>query len=623
MSFQSSSNTSIGKATVRQIEQIIEIADEYRLTDSETSELIDLEATIKRGLQVFREVGEALFTIRDKRLYRASHDTFDAYCRDRWRVSKTQANRLIAAADVARDLTPIGVIPSSESVARQLVSLPTEQRQEVWQMVVDSAPNGKPTAADVDRYVKEIKRTSSVAEAGEVSSSAKLQNHQLINASTSNEWYTPKPIIDAAREVMGHIDLDPASNAYANKVVQARRFFTADDDGLAHDWYGKVWLNPPYGKENGESNQAKWSARLIEEYKSGRVTEAILLVNAVSGNTWFQPLWNYPVCLASKRIHFYNEQVKSSAPTHANAFVYFGSNVEKFTKIFHPIGKIVEGADDSSIDVVLQEQEHDYSESEQTLASIEEIHLEDGRKLFISRSPVIKKFNRTNDMVDWAWWTLNPVTGCWHGCDYCYARDIANRFTNAFPTGFEPTFHPDRLSAPTNTKLPDEAATDIRAKNVFVSSMGDLFGKWVPDEWILRVFEMVINNPQWNFLFLTKFPQRLQEICDKLGGFPDNAWVGTTVDTQARVKVAEKAFGKIKAKIKWLSCEPLLENLTFTSLKMFDWVVIGGQSKSSKTPEFQPQMEWVSNLFLQARNAGCKVYRKENLTVEFPKELPW
>jgi protein gp37 len=269
---------------------------------------------------------------------------------------------------------------------------------------------------------------------------------------------------------------------------------------------------------------------------------------------------------------------------------------------------------------VIEEQEHDYSESEQASASIEEIHLEDGRKLFISRSPGGKKFNRTNLMVDWAWWTWNPVTGCWHGCDYCYARDMANRF---YETKFEPTFHPERLSAPANTRVPDEAATDIRAKNVFVSSMGDLFGKWVPDEWILQVFQQVIDNPQWNFLFLTKFPQRLQEICDKLGGFPDNAWVGTTVDTQARVKIAEKAFKNITAGVKWLSCEPLLERLSFGSLEMFDWLVIGGQSKSTRTPEFQPRIEWVSDLFLQARASGCKVYRKENLTVGFPKELPW
>lgn len=250
---------------------------------------------------------------------------------------------------------------------------------------------------------------------------------------------------------------------------------------------------------------------------------------------------------------------------------------------------------------------------------LETLILEDKRKLYIAHSATTATFNRTNEMVDWAWWTWNPITGCWHGCDYCYARDIANRF---FETKFEPTFHPDRLSAPANTKVPFEASTDPRAKNVFTGSMADLFGKWVPQEWILQVFQQVNNNPQWNYLFLTKFPQRLQEICDVLGGFPDNAWVGTTVDQQHRVRIAESAFRDIKAKVKWLSCEPMLERLTFTSLEMFDWVVIGGQSRSTQTPEFQPEWEWAVNLSLQAKNAGCQVYWKENLLIR-PKECPW
>jgi len=264
---------------------------------------------------------------------------------------------------------------------------------------------------------------------------------------------------------------------------------------------------------------------------------------------------------------------------------------------------------------------------------IETIYLEDGRKLYIVNSDKKSQFNSTSEMVDWAWWTWNPVTGCWHGCTYCYARDIANRF---YETDFEPTFHPNRLFAPHNMKhlslekVKKEAQkrridfedAQIFSRNVFTCSMADLFGKWVPEEWIIKVFQSVESSPSWNFLFLTKFPQRLKEINDLLGGFPDNVWVGTTVDTQSRVSLAEKSFKDIQAKVKWLSVEPMLEPLSFKSLAMFDLVAIGGKSRTTNEPEFQPEWCWVEDLLHQARESHTSVYFKENLKAR-PKELPF
>lgn len=211
--------------------------------------------------------------------------------------------------------------------------------------------------------------------------------------------------------------------------------------------------------------------------------------------------------------------------------------------------------------------------------------------------------------IEWAKWSWNPVSGCKHDCPYCYARDIAARF---YEQGFVPTLYPDRLDAPKNTKVHKDADKDISLKNVFTCSMADLFGRWVPTEWIEAVLEQVRNNPQWNFLFLTKFPKRLSEF-----KFPDNAWLGTTVDCQIRVKAAEDAFRKMRDEgsggVWWLSVEPMLEPLQFSSLEMFDWVVIGGASPSNKTGKWHPPREWVIALEEQAKKAGCKIYEKTNL----------
>lgn len=164
-------------------------------------------------------------------------------------------------------------------------------------------------------------------------------SHQLLNASKSNEYYTPIELLDSAREVMGGIDLDPASCKEANENVRAKRYYTIDDDGFSKPWRGRLWMNPPYGKDEGETegNQARWVRRICEEYAAGNVTEAMVLVNAVPGNKWFHPLWDHTICFTYRRIHFIN----SSAPTHSNVIVYLGANIKKFVEVFSKHGAVV------------------------------------------------------------------------------------------------------------------------------------------------------------------------------------------------------------------------------------------------------------------------------------------
>jgi protein gp37 len=214
--------------------------------------------------------------------------------------------------------------------------------------------------------------------------------------------------------------------------------------------------------------------------------------------------------------------------------------------------------------------------------------------------------------IEWADWSWNPVTGCLHGCPYCYAREIAFSIYPA-DVRFSPTIWLDRLTAPQNQKVPKDADKQIARKNIFTCSMADLFGRWVPTEWIERVLAEVSVNPQWNFLFLTKFPKRMSEFL-----IPENAWMGTTVDLQARVANAEKAFEAVNAAVRWLSIEPMIQPLKFNRLDLFDWIVIGGASPSKAvdgfpaTPEWNIPIEWIADLHQQARAAGCKVYYKNN-----------
>lgn len=223
-------------------------------------------------------------------------------------------------------------------------------------------------------------------------------------------------------------------------------------------------------------------------------------------------------------------------------------------------------------------------------------------------------FNLTNDNIQWAAWSWNPVTGCRHGCPYCYARDIANRF---YPEKFEPTYRPERLAAPLNTpQIGPRWQGDQGYNGVFVCSMADLFGEWVPQDWIDAILTVVKDSPQWNFIFLTKNPARLATI-----EWPDNAWVGATVDTLSRVKPTQEAFANVRAPVRFVSVEPMREPVLFTDYSLFDWIIIGGQSQSSVEPARQPEYWWVHELTDQAHLAGCKVFWKPNLTVT-PQEYP-
>ena len=154
-----------------------------------------------------------------------------------------------------------------------------------------------------------------------------------------NEWYTPTEYIDLAREVLDGIDLDPASSDKAQDRVEAIGYYTLDNDGLAHEWHGRIWLNPPYA----QPHIANFVSKLVAERSAGHIAAAIMLTHNYTDTSWFHEAMEEAaaVCFTRGRIAFEDAEGNKAAPTQGQAFFYFGDDVETFTLHFQEIGFVV------------------------------------------------------------------------------------------------------------------------------------------------------------------------------------------------------------------------------------------------------------------------------------------
>jgi ParB family chromosome partitioning protein len=153
--------------------------------------------------------------------------------------------------------------------------------------------------------------------------------------SVENEWYTPSKYIEAARTVMGSIDLDPASCELAQETVQASQYFTIDENGLTKEWRGNVWLNPPYSKES----VGLFAAKLVEE--TANLSQAIVLVNNATDTQWFHEIASVAtaICFVRGRIKFNDKNGKpANTPVQGQVCIYVGGNAEKFCLVFSSFG---------------------------------------------------------------------------------------------------------------------------------------------------------------------------------------------------------------------------------------------------------------------------------------------
>ncbi len=210
----------------------------------------------------------------------------------------------------------------------------------------------------------------------------------------------------------------------------------------------------------------------------------------------------------------------------------------------------------------------------------------------------------TTSTIEWTEMTWNPVTGCRkisQGCKHCYAERMARRLkamgSARYANGFEPTLHSDLLDVPKGWKRP---------RVIFVNSMSDLFQEEVPLEFIQHAFETMVACPQHTFQILTKRADRLRELSRHLP-WPANVWMGVSVENQREVhRVRELAA--TPARVRFLSCEPLIGPLERLPLDGIHWMIVGGESGPKARPM---KAEWVESLFAQARRSNVAFFFKQ------------
>ena len=186
------------------------------------------------------------------------------------------------------------------------------------------------------RYNDEIVTRTAVLNRVQENKEQNIKPHVSHN-SGENEWYTPKEYIDAARKVMGTIDLDPATSETANKTVNAIEIYTIDDNGLEKEWGGNVWLNPPYSSDL----IGKFATKLVDSYTQGEVQQAIVMVNNATETQWFNTIIDVAdaVVFPKGRIKFVDAQGNiGNAPLQGQAFIYIGHNPSLFLDVFSSYG---------------------------------------------------------------------------------------------------------------------------------------------------------------------------------------------------------------------------------------------------------------------------------------------
>lgn len=211
----------------------------------------------------------------------------------------------------------------------------------------------------------------------------------------------------------------------------------------------------------------------------------------------------------------------------------------------------------------------------------------------------------TASKIEWTESTWNPVTGCTKvsaGCKHCYAETLSRRLhaigVKGYENGFAVSIHTDRLGIPLRRKKPTLW---------FVNSMSDLFHPKVPFDFVDDVIKIIRATPQHTYQILTKRPGRMRWYFDSRA-LPTNAWLGTSVENKKHGVPRIDELQKINAKVRFLSVEPLLEDIGKIKLSGIHWVIVGGESGKGARPM---QAAWVESIRKQCTAAKVRFFFKQ------------
>ena len=322
----------------------------------ESDNLLLYESIIERGLKTFVEVGGALLAIRESKLYRQEYGTFEEYCQERWGFTNEYARLNMRAAEVVKRIqetpTIVGVLPATESQARPLTQLEPEDQAVAWQQAVETAPNGKVTAAHVQQVVDEYKASAhdeyyeSLAESlaedeegydwqededdalpvqpAQTSPAATTQpsSMDVHYSSKDHTWETPQSLFDLLDGEFG-FTLDVCAAA---GTAKCERYFSPADDGLIQDWSQDIcWMNPPYGDQI-----EIWMRKANEQVELGATV--VCLVPARVDTGWW---WDSCICgeirFLKGRVKFRTPGKEDQSAPFPSAVVVLGKGIEAKT----------------------------------------------------------------------------------------------------------------------------------------------------------------------------------------------------------------------------------------------------------------------------------------------------